>query len=50
MIIAAVVVGFFLLSWILGLLGTLLKWALIIGLVVLVVGAVTRFTRGRSRA
>ncbi|MCG5213750.1 hypothetical protein [Streptosporangium sp. KLBMP 9127] len=43
--IAIVVVAFMAFGWLLGLLGTLLKWALIIGAVVLVVGAVSRFAR-----
>ncbi|WP_199537302.1 hypothetical protein [Spongiactinospora gelatinilytica] len=47
--IAAVIVGFIVLGWVIGLFGTLLKWALIIGLVAVVAGVVMRLARsGRS--
>ncbi|GLW06585.1 hypothetical protein Misp01_17150 [Microtetraspora sp. NBRC 13810] len=47
MVVAAVVVGFVVLGWLVSLLGTLLKWALIAGLVVLAVGGVSRLVRAR---
>jgi hypothetical protein len=43
--VVVVVVAFMLFGWVLGLLATLLKWALIIGAVLLVVAAVSRFAR-----
>jgi hypothetical protein len=43
--IVAVIVGFVVLGWVIGLLGTLLKWALIIGVIALVAGVVMRFVR-----
>ncbi|MFI0419904.1 hypothetical protein [Spongiactinospora sp. 9N601] len=43
--IAAVIVGFIVLGWVIGLFGTLLKWALIIGLVAVVAGVVMRLAR-----
>ncbi|WP_147268004.1 DUF4175 domain-containing protein [Spongiactinospora rosea] len=43
--IAAVIVGFIMLSWVIGLFGTLLKWALIIGLIAVVAGVVMRLAR-----
>ncbi|MDF5757127.1 hypothetical protein [Spongiactinospora sp. TRM90649] len=43
--IAVVIVGFILLGWVIGLLGTLLKWALIIGVIAVVAGVVMRLVR-----
>ncbi|MEU8380618.1 hypothetical protein [Streptosporangium sp. NPDC048865] len=48
LIVAAVVIGFLLLGSVLGLLFTLLKWALIIGLVGVVVMFVSRLFRSSN--
>ncbi|GII56780.1 hypothetical protein Pth03_51690 [Planotetraspora thailandica] len=49
LIAAAVVVGFFLLGSIMGILFGLLKWVLIIGAVALIVSVVVRLTRSSDR-
>ncbi|GGO01247.1 hypothetical protein GCM10010116_02220 [Microbispora rosea subsp. aerata] len=49
LIAAAVVVGFFLLGSVIGLIVGVLKWVLIIGAIALIVAAVLKLTRsGRS--
>jgi hypothetical protein len=49
LIAAAVIVGFFLLGSIIGILFGLLKWVLIIGAVALIVSVVVRLTRSGDR-